>query len=58
MKPSKKIPPGIHECWCAVFRGKPCNCDDDNRRPANRRRPPLSGGDAPPPKRERALEEA
>jgi len=58
MRPPKKLPPWSrhHESWCAVFRGKPCDCDDDNHRPAGRRRSPLSGGDVEP-KRERALEE-
>jgi hypothetical protein len=46
-----------HESWCAVFRGKSCDCDDDDRRPQGRRRSPLSGGDVPP-KRERELEDA
>jgi hypothetical protein len=59
MKRSKKLPPWSrhHESWCAVFRGKSCDCDDnDDRRP--RRRPsPLSGGNVPPKKRERELEE-
>jgi hypothetical protein len=22
-----------HEDWCAVFRGKSCDCDDDDHRP-------------------------
>jgi hypothetical protein len=59
MRPPKKLPPWSrhHESWCAVFRGKPGDCDDDDHRPASRRRSPLSGGDVPP-KRERVLEEA
>ena len=52
-----KLPPwsGHHEPWCAVFKGKSCDCDDgDDRRP--RRRRPLSGGGAPAPKREKQKE--
>jgi hypothetical protein len=32
MRPSKKLPPGSrhHEPWCAIFRGKRCDCDDDD----------------------------
>jgi hypothetical protein len=45
----RKLPPGTrhHEPWCAVFFGKPCNCDDDDRPKPNRQRPPLRGGEAP-----------
>jgi hypothetical protein len=43
-----------HESWCAIFRGKPCDCDDD--RPPQRRRRPLSGGGAPAPEREKKRE--
>jgi hypothetical protein len=35
-----------HESWCAVFRGKPCDCDDSSDRPRPRKRPPLIGGSA------------
>jgi hypothetical protein len=57
----RKLPPWSrhHEEWCAVYRGKGCDCDDGNdRRP--RRRRPLSGDGAPPPerKKEKELEEA
>ena len=49
-----------HESWCAVFRGKSCDCDDDDggHREPRRRQPPLGGGGAPPKKRERELEDA
>jgi hypothetical protein len=54
----RKLPPGTrhHEPWCAIFFGKPCDCDDDDRRPRRRRPPPLSGGEAPS-NQERELEE-
>jgi len=59
MRSPKKLPPWSrhHENWCAIFRGKSCDCGDDGRRPQVRRRSPLSGGDVPP-KRERQLEDA
>jgi hypothetical protein len=61
MRPPKKLPPWSrhHEKWCAVFRGKSCDCDDDGgHREPRRRQPPLGGGGAPPKKRERELEDA
>ena len=61
MRPPKKLPPWSrhHETWCAIFRGKPCDCDDDGgHREPRRRQPPLGGGGAPPKKRERELEDA
>jgi hypothetical protein len=49
----RKPPPGTHhhEPWCAIYRGKSCDCDDDggHRSPQHR---PLAGGDAPLKKRE------
>jgi len=63
MRSPKKLPPWSrhHEAWCAVFFGKPCDCDDKSDRPTPRRRPPLTGGGAPSPrqakKRERELED-
>jgi hypothetical protein len=37
-----------HEDWCAIFRGKSCDCDDGGgHREPRRRLPPLSGGGAP-----------
>jgi hypothetical protein len=56
--PRRKLPPWSrhHETWCAIFRGKSCDCDDDL--PPGRRRLPLPGGDAPTPDRERELEDA
>jgi hypothetical protein len=55
----RKLPPWSrhHETWCAVFRSKPCDCDDLPPGPGRRRRP-LPGGDAPAPDRERELEDA
>ena len=57
----RKFPWGRwHESWCAVFRGKTCDCDDgsDYREP-RRRLPPLGGGGAPPKnKKQRELEDA
>jgi hypothetical protein len=49
MKKRRTLPPGSrhHERWCAVYRGKACDCDDDNRRPHRRPRPLPSGGTAP-----------
>ena len=41
-----------HEFWCAIFRGKPCDCDDDSR-PSRIVRRPRSGSDTPAPRRER-----
>jgi hypothetical protein len=47
-----------HEDWCAIFRGKSCDCDDDGgHREPRRRLPPLGGGGVPPKKRERELED-
>ena len=59
MRSPKRLPPWSrhHEPWCAVFFGKPCDCDDDGHGPPRRRSPPLSGGGAPS-KQERELEEA
>jgi hypothetical protein len=56
----RKSPRGSrHESWCAVFRGKSCDCDDaGGHREPRRRQPPLGGGGAPPKKRERELEDA
>ena len=56
----RKSPRGRwHKSWCAVFRGKPCDCDDDGgHREPRRRQPPLGGGSAPPKKREHELEDA
>ena len=32
-----------HESWCAIFRGKSCDCDDDGgHREPRRRLPPLA----------------
>lgn len=55
----KKLPPWSrhHEYWCAVFDGKPCDCDDDGPDRMRRRRPPPSGG-RETRNRERELEEA
>ena len=49
-----------HEDWCAIFRGKSCDCDDDGgyREPRRRRLPPLGGGGAPLKNQERELEDA
>jgi hypothetical protein len=57
---NRKLPPGSrhHEDWCAIYRGKPCDCDDDGDRRPRRRPAPLSGGAAPAPKREKQLEDA
>ena len=55
----RKLPPWSrhHESWCAIFRGKTCDCDDGGgRRTRRRRNLPLGGGEAPP-KQERELEE-
>ena len=54
----KKLPPYSrhHEPWCAIFDGKPCDCDDGDRRGRRRRYPPLSGGGAPKQK-EKELED-
>jgi hypothetical protein len=56
MRPPKKLPPWSrhHEPWCAVFRDKPCDCDDDDRRPPQR---PPRGGGAAPPERKQELED-
>jgi hypothetical protein len=58
MKKPKKLPPGsrYHESWCAIFRGKTCDCDDLPPGPRRRRPPP--DGDAPTPDREREMEDA
>jgi hypothetical protein len=60
MRQPKKLPPWSrhHQDWCAIFRGKSCDCDDDDHRPRGRRRSPLSGGGVPPKKLERELEDA
>jgi hypothetical protein len=54
----RKLPPGSrhHEEWCAIFRGKSCDCDDDDRRPPPQHRP-LAGGGADTPKK-KELEDA
>jgi hypothetical protein len=54
----RKLAPGTrhHEYWCAIFNGKPCDCDDDRRPPRGWHRP-LAGGGAPV-KREKELEDA
>jgi hypothetical protein len=58
----KQLPPWSrhHEPWCAIVRGKPCDCDDEGRRRRRRRRQPLSGGDVAAAEREKekALEES
>jgi hypothetical protein len=53
----RKLPPRSrrHEYWCAIYDGKPCNCDDDGRE-RRRRNPPLSGGGAPKQKQEEPQE--
>jgi hypothetical protein len=30
---NKTLPPGSawHQYWCAIFKGKKCDCDDDHR---------------------------
>jgi hypothetical protein len=58
-RPKLKLPPGSrhHEEWCAIFRGKRCDCDDDHGDDRHQRRP-VSGSDAPQPKREKELEDA
>ena len=43
-----------HEPWCAIFRGKSCDCDDGGGREHAHRPRPLQGG--PAGKRERELE--
>jgi len=43
-----------HEPWCAIFRGKSCDCDDNGREREHPHHPPLQGG--PAGKRERELE--
>jgi hypothetical protein len=55
----RKLPPYSrhHEVWCAIFHGKPCDCDDDDRRERRQRYPPLRGGGAPKQK-EKELEDA
>jgi hypothetical protein len=55
MRPPKKLPPWSrhHEPWCAVFRDKPCDCDDDDPRPPQR----SPRGGAPPPERKQELED-
>jgi hypothetical protein len=61
MRPSKKLPPWSHhhEPWCAVFRNKPCDCDDDDHRPRHGHRRLRGGsGGVVPPERKRELEDA
>jgi hypothetical protein len=55
----RKLPPWSrhHEPWCAVYRGKLCDCDDDDHRPRYRQGP-IAGGGAPAPKRKKELEDA
>jgi hypothetical protein len=41
MKRRRTLPPGSrhHEYWCAIFVGRPCNCEDPprgDRRPIRR----------------------
>jgi hypothetical protein len=54
---NKRLPPGSrwHQCWCAIFKGKKCDCDDDNYRPGTRRLRG-GGGAAVPTKKQKALE--
>jgi hypothetical protein len=59
MRQPKKLPPWSrhHEPSCAIFRDKPCDCDDDDRRPPYyRKRSPRGGAAAPERKQE--LEDA
>jgi hypothetical protein len=60
MKPPKKLPPWSrhHEPWCAVYRDKPCDCDDDNHTPRRHRRLRGGSGGVVPPERKRELEDA
>jgi hypothetical protein len=55
----RALPPGSrhHEPWCAVFRGKRCDCDDDRHLPRYRHRP-LAGGGTSAPKLEKEPEDA
>jgi hypothetical protein len=55
----RKLPPWSrhHERFCAIYRGRPCDCDDDKGPPRYRRRP-LAGGNAPAPEPEKQLEDA
>lgn len=43
---NRRLPPGSrhHQYWCAIFRGKRCDCDD--RPPRARVQPRLDGGGA------------
>jgi hypothetical protein len=60
MKRSKKLPPWSrhHEPWCAVFRDKPCDCDDDHRPRYGHRRLRGGSGGVVPLERKRELEDA
>jgi hypothetical protein len=61
MRPPKKLPPWSrhHEPWCAVYRDKPCDCDDGGHRPRHgHRRLRGGGGGVVPPERKRELEDA
>jgi hypothetical protein len=48
---NSRLPPGSrwHQYWCAIFHGKPCDCDDDDRPPVTCRL--LGGGGAAAPKK-------
>jgi len=59
MRPAKKLPPWSrhHASWCAIFRGKSCDCD--NLPPGDRKRVSRGGpGGVEPLKKEKELEEA
>jgi hypothetical protein len=57
----RKLPPGTrhHEYWCAIFYGRPCNCDDDQGRPpriTRRGGAPGAEPSEPPKKKTREFE--
>ena len=43
---NKTLPRGSrwHQYWCAIFRGKPCDCEDDAGGQRRRQPRPRSGG--------------
>jgi hypothetical protein len=60
MPRKRKLPPSSrhHQSWCAIFYGRPCDCDDDLPPNRRRHRPLVPGGVTDRDRREREVEDA